>query len=369
MVEYKVYTGYTLRIAVGITMLALLLAGNADAMNITVDNSSGENLGSLTEIGNASSTNNISGAKGTVGTEGYGWPDLRVTAKAINPTRIKPGNKTTLFLTVSEVGGADWAKDVTVYAEILNPGDTKFSETGTSASPSHYIGRMERLSSSNTNFEVEASNSAPSGNRTIKITVKFYETGGFDLGTYGPYYNYSYIDFTVLKLEEKVEDEGVITIPYMTYLILHDPNGDGSYSYIEKDQQFTIGSEFELRSSKMTRTEANIGAFGMGIGASDQVTLNNTSSGGVEINLKTTDRIETSKTGTSGVIGPGYGDVFFGEQWDLHYKFINRSTWLGNELLDSELVYQYYIVRSSNFVKPGYWIDQNVQMSPGEVRY
>ena len=332
MVEYKVYRGHALRIFVGITMLALLLASNVGATNLTVDENSGENLGSQTEIGNASSTNNISVTKGTVGTEGYGWPDLRVTAKAIKPTQIKPGNMAMLNLTVSEVGGADWAKIINVSVEILNPRGTNFSETGTNSTYSKFD-RIERFGSVNSSFELNVSNSAPFGNRTIKITIEYYETGGFDLFTYGPYYNYSYIDFTVLKQEEKVEDEGVITIPYMTYLILHDPNGDGSYSYIEKDQQFTIGSEFELRSSKMTRTEAYIGAFGVGIRASDQVTLNNTSSGGVEINLKTTDRIETSKTGTSGVIGPGYGDVFFGEQWDLHYKFINRSTWLETNFL------------------------------------
>jgi len=291
--------------------------------------------------------------------KGYGWPDLRVTAKTIKPSQIKPGKMVILNLTVSEVRGDDWAKTINVSVEILNPNGTNFTKTGTSSAYSNFS-RIERLGSANTSFELNVSNSAPFGNRTIKITIEYYETGGFDWFTYGPYYNYSYIDFTVLNVQEETVDEGIITIPYMTYLILHDPNGDGSYSYIEKGQQFTIGSELDLRSSKSTKTETYFGLFGVGTGYSEQVTLNNTTSGGVEINFKTTDTIETSKTGTAGVIGPGYGDVFYGEQWDIHYKFINRSTWLGNELLDYDLVYQYYIVRSSEFMKPGYWIDQNV---------
>ncbi|HYN44475.1 MAG TPA: NosD domain-containing protein, partial [Candidatus Limnocylindrales bacterium] len=204
MFEFKANGGHVLRIMVGIMMLALILANSAGAMNLTGDDRGGANLGSHTEIENSSSTNNMSGTEGTVQPAGYGEPELKVTAKAMNPPIIKPGNKATLNFTVSEVRGDDWAKDVTAYAEILNPSGTKFSETGTSTSASHYLGRIERLGSANTNFEVDVSNSAPFGNRTIKITIEYYETGGFDMFTYGPYYNYSYIDFTVLKSQGNV---------------------------------------------------------------------------------------------------------------------------------------------------------------------
>lgn len=267
-------------------------------------------------------------AMGVVEPQGLGWPELKVTAKAIEHSQIMPGKTAMLNLTVSEVRGDDWAKDVKAYVDILNPKGTNFSETGTNRSE-HYLGNIERLGSVNTSFALNVSDNALFGNRTIKITIEWYETGWLDWGIFGPYYEYSYINFTVLNSQEETVDEGVTTIPYMTYLVLHDPNGDGSYSYIEKDQQFTIGSEFDLGSSKRIGIEANLGFFGVGPSYSKYVNLSNTTSGGVEINFKTTDRFETSSTGTAGAIGPGYGDVFYGERWDIHHKFINRSTWLG----------------------------------------
>ena len=140
-----------------------------------------------------------------------------------------------------------------------------------------------------------------------------------DIGTFGPYYDYVYINFTVLTVEDELLDEGNTTIPYMIYLVLHDPNGDESYSYIEKSKKFTIGSEFDLRASKSYKVEAALDLFGCGPEYSKQVNLSNTTSGGVEINFETTDRIKTPLSEEPGVLGPGYGDVFFGETWVIYY--------------------------------------------------
>jgi hypothetical protein len=168
-------------------------------------------------------------------------------------------------------------------------------------------------------------------------------------------------------VEEEILDEGTTTIPYAVYLILHDPNGDGSYSYMEESVKSSIGSEFDFGTSASITIEAHAKWFGQGVDSSSSVNMSTTESGGVEISIETADRIETPKTEEPGAMGPGYGDTFFGEEWVIHYQFINRTTWYSNgtdphhQLISSENVFRYGIVRSSEFVKTGAWISENVE--------
>jgi len=168
-------------------------------------------------------------------------------------------------------------------------------------------------------------------------------------------------------VEEEILDEGNTTVPYAVYLILHDPNGDGSYSYMEESVKSSIGSEFDFGTSTSITTEAHAEWFGCGVDSSSSVNMSTTESGGIEISIETTDRIETPKTEEPGAMGPGYGDTFFGEEWTVHYQFINRTTWYSNgtdphhQLISSENVFRYGIVRSSEFVKTGAWISENVE--------
>jgi hypothetical protein len=298
-----------------------------------------------------------------------GEPVLEVTAETVEPSMIKPGENGTLNITISEVRGDDWAKDTNVYVEILNPEGCYFLESGNN-STSKYLGRINPHTNKSATFNLSVPSNATFGNKTINITVEYWETGWLDLGVYGPYYEYASINFTVdhlLTVEDEIIDEGNTTIPYMVYMVLHDPSGDGSYSYIETSEKFTIGSEFDLRTSESYKVEAALGFFGNGVDYSKQVNLSNTTSGGVEINFETTDRIKTSESEKTGAMGPGYGDVFFGENWIIYYQFINRTTWLGNEtdlhqqLIDYEWVYRYWIDRSSEFIKTGMWINENVE--------
>jgi hypothetical protein len=295
-----------------------------------------------------------------------GWPDLEVTAKTVEPYMIKTGENGTLNLTISEVRGDDWAKDTNVYVEILNPEGCYFLESGNN-STSKYLGRIDEYGSKQVSFNLSVPTNATFGNRTINITVEYWHTGCGDIWVYGPDYEYASINFTVLTVEDEILDEGNTTIPYMVYMVLHDPNGDGSYSYIEESEKFTIGSEFDLRTSKSYKVEVALDFFGCGPEYSKQVNLSNTTSGGVEITVETTDRIETGSSEKTGAMGPGYGDVFFGEKWVIYYQYINRTMWLGNEtdphqqLIDYERVYRYWVVRASEFTKTGMWINENVE--------
>ncbi len=315
----------------------------------------------ISEIKNTNLT-----ANKTIEPMGLGQPDLEVINKTVEPTQIKQGQSGVLNLTVSEVQGDDWAKDTYVHVDILDPNGCYFIESG-SNSTSKYLGTIDRYGSKQAPFNLSVSSDATFGNRTIKITVEYWDTGWLDVGTYGPYYDYSYINFTVLIVEDEILDEGNTTIPYMVYMVLHDPNGDGSYSYIEESKSFTIGSEFDLGTSESYEVEAAIDLFGLGPEYSRQVNTSNTISGGVEINFETTDRIETPSSEEPGAMGPGYGDIFFGENWIICYQFINRTTWLGNEtnphhqLIDHDKVYRYWVVRSSEFTRTGKWINENVE--------
>ena len=133
----------------------------------------------------------------TVEPRASGWPDIEVTAKTVEPSTIKPGGEGTLSLTISEVDGFDWAKDTNVYVEILNSDGCYFLESGSSQAEK-YLGRIEEYGSEEVLFNLKVSSHAPFGERTIDITVEYWETGWGDIGIYGPYYEYASIDFSVI---------------------------------------------------------------------------------------------------------------------------------------------------------------------------
>jgi len=167
-----------------------------------------------------------------------------------------------------------------------------------------------------------------------------------------------YVKAPTIITEDTVLEEGNTTIP-LVYLVLHDPSGDGSYSYIEKGQEFTIGAELDLGTSKTVKKENKLDLWIVSFGASEQVTTNKTKAEGVEINFNTKDRIGTPSIDEPTIIGPGHGDVFYGERWDLHYQFVNRTTNVGRLINKSENVFKYWANRSSEFLETASWIDKN----------
>ena len=360
----KLWVLFIILAVVGSALSGMASAANK-SVNLTGDAANGMVNNTLpNEIPEINNTNAT--ANKTIGVMGLGWPDLEVTNKTLEPTEIGQGKSGVLNLNISEVRGEDWAKNTLVYVEILNPDGCYFLESGNNLT-SKYLGRIDEYGSKQVSFNLSVPSNATFGNRTINITVEYWETGWMDIGVYGPYYEYASINFTVLTVEDEILDEGNTTIPYMVYMVLHDPNGDGSYSYIEESEKFTIGSEFDLRTSEFVKVEAALDLFGCGFDYSIEVNLSNTTSGGVEINVETTKKLETPSLDEPGAMGPGYGDVFFGEKWIIYYQYINRTTWLGNEtdphqqLIDYEWVYRYWIDRSSKFTKTGMWINENVE--------
>ncbi len=123
---------------------------------------------------------------------GLGHPSLRVSAY-VTPSEIERGSSGELIVTVSEVGGVDWAKDVTVTPSI-SPLD------GCTISPSSKSTSGIGESSSTTfHFTIYVSKDATLGRRSVHISVKYYETGWLDIGTFGPDYSTGSTKFSVKK--------------------------------------------------------------------------------------------------------------------------------------------------------------------------
>lgn len=123
---------------------------------------------------------------------GLGDPSLRVSAY-VTPSEIERGSSGDLKVTVSEVRGEDWAKDVSVTPSIASSDGCTFSPSSKSTS------RIGESSSTTFYFTIHVSKDASLGKRTGDISVRYYDTGWMDVGTFGPHYTSESFSFTVKK--------------------------------------------------------------------------------------------------------------------------------------------------------------------------
>ena len=130
------------------------------------------------------------------------------------------------------------------------------------------------------------------------------------------------VRFEVLK-------ENEIDLGKKLYLILHDPNGDGSFSSYEESSLFSIGIGCEITSSLTTGIEIGIeqesnffGLFKTGGSASTKLSLSTEASFGFDARFEIIDSTFLSSSDSSSAvdfIGPGYGDRYWGELWRFKY--------------------------------------------------
>ncbi|WP_455463917.1 hypothetical protein [Candidatus Hodarchaeum mangrovi] len=130
------------------------------------------------------------------------------------------------------------------------------------------------------------------------------------------------VRFEVLK-------ENEIDLGKKLYLILHDPNGDGSFSSYEESSLFSIGIGCEITSSLTTGIEIGIeqesnffGLFKTGGSASTKLSLSTEASLGFDARFEIIDSTFLSSSDSSSAvdfIGPGYGDRYWGELWRFKY--------------------------------------------------
>jgi serine/threonine protein kinase len=134
-----------------------------------------------------------------------GTPNLEISA-SVSPYQIEKGDSGTLKITISEVGGVDWAKDV-----VVEP----YSDIGISISPSESSPvDIDKYGSATFTFDVKVGKDVSEGEKTIYVKVDYIDTGWMDIGE-----DYeSKISTTTFKvIESQSNDNGYTSTPSTYY--------------------------------------------------------------------------------------------------------------------------------------------------------
>ncbi|MHA1987436.1 MAG: Loki-CTERM sorting domain-containing protein [Promethearchaeota archaeon] len=114
------------------------------------------------------------------------------------------------------------------------------------------------------------------------------------------------------------------------YLILHDPSGDNSYSSYSETTTLSIGVGYEITTAEASHVEigASFDLFGIvSAGASGELVETNTEAEGFDFRFEVSDITSITSNQESNnpdYIGPGYGDVYWGEAWI--FKWVLNAT-------------------------------------------
>lgn len=123
---------------------------------------------------------------------GLGSPNLQVTG-TVAPGTIERGGIGTLTITISEVGGQDYADSLTIRPSFVSAGGCTISPPLASCKKISEYGKV------NYYFTISVPETAPLGPVTGNIAVSYYETGWLDEGRYGPYSADGKFSFSVEK--------------------------------------------------------------------------------------------------------------------------------------------------------------------------
>ncbi|MFX1408377.1 MAG: hypothetical protein ACFFBW_15610 [Promethearchaeota archaeon] len=182
-------------------------------------------------------------------------------------------------------------------------------------------------------------------------------------------------DFTFIKILVEVDsllESNSTLIGDQLYLILHDPNGDHSYSSFAETTVFSLGVGAEISTS--LGIDVKIGAdfelFGIGGGASTSLGYKDTTEFGFDFRYEITESSSFSSNTISDnpdYIGPGYGDVYWGEAWIIKWELKAKQRVYSNAT--DKFVYEephlfYGIIRDAEVFKtdinaPEEWRAQN----------
>jgi len=181
------------------------------------------------------------------------------------------------------------------------------------------------------------------------------------------------ISLTFVRIEFEIEemlDFGTEIHGDKLYMILHDPHGDGSYTSFTETTTLSIGFGYEITNSEagMISIGMSYNLFGVDLGASTETTTTETEEEGIDFRLErsdTTTLTSNQNDDNPDYIGPGYGDVYWGESW--LYKWNLNATY--REYSNNTDAYEapklfYGILRGVETVTndlnaPQEWKDQN----------
>jgi len=130
--------------------------------------------------------------------------------------------------------------------------------------------------------------------------------------------------------------QGYKTLGEKLYLILHDPSGDESLSSYETTSTVSIGVGAEVTAGITTGLEFGVeesgsffGLFKTGFDASTKLELSYEVTAGLDVRYEVVDSTFLSSSNTNDdpdFIGPGFGDTYWGEAWELHWLITTDTT-------------------------------------------
>lgn len=181
------------------------------------------------------------------------------------------------------------------------------------------------------------------------------------------------ISLTFVRIEFQIEemlDFGTEIHGDKLYMILHDPHGDGSYTSFTESTTLSIGFGYEITTSEVESVSIGMSynLFGVDLGASTETSTTETEEEGIDFRLErsdTTTLTSNQNDDNPDYIGPGYGDVYWGESW--LYKWALNATYI--EYSNNTDAYEapklfYGILRgvetvTNDLYAPQEWKDQN----------
>ncbi|MFX1569504.1 MAG: hypothetical protein ACFFCV_14180 [Promethearchaeota archaeon] len=173
-------------------------------------------------------------------------------------------------------------------------------------------------------------------------------------------------NFTFGKIEidvEAIKDYGSENTGRQLYLILHDPCGDNSYSGFSETTSVSMGvsSTLSLTQGFSVETKADFGLFGVEGGASLRTKFKESWNYDFQMEITdTTDLTSNIDASNMDYIGPGYGDIYWGEVWTFYWVFkANYRTYYNNTKRWEEPKFYYGVVRSGEALLNDYNAPEN----------
>ncbi len=151
-------------------------------------------------------------------------------------------------------------------------------------------------------------------------------------------------------------EQNTTTIGEQLYFILHDPNGDNSYSSFSQTSKVTMGVNLEITSNSGDKWEIGYAPELDGISPSMSFSLESSASSGVEFDLAydITDMYSLTSSKISddrNFIGPGFGDIYIGEGWVLNWCLKQIITTYANGTTSySKPLLQYGILKDATLI-------------------
>ncbi len=155
----------------------------------------------------------------------------------------------------------------------------------------------------------------------------------------------------------EIIDSGSQTMGEQLYLILHDPNGDNSFSGFEQTSKVSMG--FVLKQTDTTTIGLKIGAevgsdgglFGKGSNALNGISCSQSNDEIYDFMMDVTDTTSLTSglvSDDKNFIGPGYGDRYWGEAWYMQWQLkLQTIEYENGTIVHPAPIFSYGILRDA----------------------